>query len=77
MDIFGRGSSSSSYFLSILRAKSLLETTPEEAQKWGDTNTSNDRRKRLNIYKVLVDLFDFETGFWATTNKDLKVTKVG
>lgn len=61
----------------ILRAKSLLETTPEEAQKWGDTNTRNDRRKRLNIYKVLVDLFDFETGFWATTNKDLRVTKVG
>jgi hypothetical protein len=61
----------------ILRAKSLLETSPEEAKKWGDTNTRNDRRKRLNIYKVLVDLFDFETGFWATTNKDLKVTKVG
>ncbi len=61
----------------ILRAGSKLETSPEEAKKWGDTNTRNDRRKRLNIYKVLVDLFDFETGFWATTNKDLKVTKVG
>ena len=61
----------------ILRAKSLLETTPEEAQKFGDTNVSNDRRRKLIVYKVLVDLFDFEYGFWATTNKDLKVTKVG
>ena len=62
---------------SILRAKSLLETTPEEAQKWGDTNNMNERRKRVNVYKVIVDLFDFETGYWATTNKDLRVTKVG
>lgn len=61
----------------ILRAKSLLETSPEEARKWGNENTRNDRRKKLNVYKVLVDLFDFETGFWATTNKDLRVTKVG
>lgn len=61
----------------ILRKKSLLETTPEEARNWGDTNTRNDRRRRLNVYKVLVDIFDIETGFWATTNKDLPAIKVG
>lgn len=61
----------------VLRKKSLLETTPEAAKEWGGTNTRNDKRKRINVYKVLVDIFDIETGFWATTNKDLPVVKVG
>ena len=63
--------------LPFLRKGSLLEITPDEARKWGNENTRNDRRKRLNVYKVIVDLEDFETGYWASTNKDLKVTKVG
>lgn len=61
----------------ILRKKSLLENSPQAAMEWGETNTRNDKRRRLNVYKVLVDIFDIETGFWATTNKDLPVTKVG
>jgi hypothetical protein len=64
--------------LPYLRKGSLLETTPEEARKWGNENTRNDRRKRLNVYKVIIDLEDFEIGtMWAITNKDLKVTKAG
>ena len=63
--------------VNVLRKKSLLETTPEAAKEWGSTNTRNDKRKRINVYKVLVDIFDIETGFWATTNKDLPVVKVG
>lgn len=63
--------------VNVLRKKSLLETTPEAAKEWGSTNTRNDKRKKINVYKVLVDIFDIETGFWASTNKDLPVVKVG
>ncbi len=64
--------------LPFLRKGSLLEITPDEARKWGNENTRNDRRKRLNVYKVIIDLEDFEIGtMWAITNKDLKVTKAG
>lgn len=63
--------------VNVLRKKSFLETTPEAAKEWGSINTRNDKRKRINVYKVLVDIFDIETGFWATTNKDLPVVKVG
>lgn len=63
--------------IDVLRKKSLLETTPEAAKEWGSTNTRNDKRKKINVYKVLVDIFDIETGFWASTNKDLPVVKVG
>lgn len=63
--------------VNVLRKKSLLETTPEAAKEWGSTNTRNDKRKKINVYKVMVDIFDIETGFWASTNKDLPVVKVG
>ena len=65
------------YGANVLRKKSFLETTPEAAKEWGSANFRNDKRKRINVYKVLVDIFDIETGFWASTNKDLPVVKVG
>ena len=63
--------------IDVLRKKSFLETTPEAAKEWGSANYRNDKRKKIHVYKVLVDIFDIETGFWATTNKDLPVVKVG
>lgn len=63
--------------IDVLRKKSFLETTPEAAKEWGSENYRNDKRKKIHVYKVLVDIFDINIGFWATTNKDLPVVKVG
>ena len=59
--------------LDYLRKGSLLETTPDAARSWADTNTRNDRRRRIKIYRVLLDLDDFNTGFWASLTKDIEV----
>jgi hypothetical protein len=56
--------------LDELRAGSLLATTTEEAENFGDTNFWNDRRKRLKIYKVVVDPEQIHTGYWASLKEN-------
>ena len=61
-------------YLNVLRAKSLLATTPEEATDFGDTNFFNDRRKSLIIYKVLVSPEEIVPGYWASLINDHPVS---
>jgi len=61
--------------LDYLRADSLLETTPEKAAKWGNTNRSNNKRNIMRIYKVLVDPEDINCGFWASLIDDHPIDK--
>jgi len=60
--------------LNVLRAKSLLATTPEEATDFGDTNFFSDRRKSLIIYKVLVSPEEINPGYWASLINDHPVS---
>lgn len=59
-----------------LRKGSFLETSPEQASHWGNYNVRNDRRKKLKVYKVLVDINEINTGHWASLAKDMPVTEV-
>lgn len=52
--------------LTELRAGSLLATSPQEAEDFGNTNFWNDKRKTFKVYKVLVNPDEIHPGYWAS-----------